>query len=215
MSPRRPSLQWDEVVEYTFLSNFDLLRDARQDVSKRSWATPTGRLALDTYFKRRRAEEDIVRLNIEIRRLLTYMGDEDSYVRACEDALTTQSPALAYQVSLYRSTRARFNMDHLRTLQAISRLRGFSGILSPGKSMQSGPGESASTPQPRIPPSALSMPLPESVTVMDNPGDTLEELEVEEDEEDDVAAAADALRTVIEVAYDTQAGDCLDSETTD
>ncbi|KAJ3964378.1 hypothetical protein EV361DRAFT_812184 [Lentinula raphanica] len=28
----RPTLSWEEVIEYSFLSNFDLLRDARRDV---------------------------------------------------------------------------------------------------------------------------------------------------------------------------------------
>jgi len=34
-----------------FLADFDLLRDARQDISQRPWATPAGRLAMDLYFK--------------------------------------------------------------------------------------------------------------------------------------------------------------------
>ena len=36
---------------YTFLADFDLLRDTRQDIRSRPWATPAGRLALDNYFK--------------------------------------------------------------------------------------------------------------------------------------------------------------------
>ncbi|KAG1903493.1 uncharacterized protein F5891DRAFT_977616 [Suillus fuscotomentosus] len=51
LSPPCPSLTWEEVVEYAFLSDFDLLRDARQDVSQHPWATPTGCLTMDTYFK--------------------------------------------------------------------------------------------------------------------------------------------------------------------
>ena len=44
-------LDWKEVVEYAFLADFDLLRDARQDISDRPWATAAGRLAMDLYFK--------------------------------------------------------------------------------------------------------------------------------------------------------------------
>jgi hypothetical protein len=72
LSPPRPTLSWEEVVEYAFLADFDLLRDARQDISQRPWATPTGRLCMDTHFKMRRAREEIQRLNVEIRRLATY-----------------------------------------------------------------------------------------------------------------------------------------------
>ncbi|KAK0421685.1 hypothetical protein EV421DRAFT_1915825 [Armillaria borealis] len=42
MKPPRPSLQWDEVVEYAFLANFDLLRNAREDIIKKPWANPNG-----------------------------------------------------------------------------------------------------------------------------------------------------------------------------
>ncbi|KAG6824531.1 hypothetical protein H0H92_006579, partial [Tricholoma furcatifolium] len=68
MSPPRASLSWNEIVEYAFLADFDLLRDTRQDVSERPWARPSARLAMDQYFKIERAHEEIYRLNIEIRR---------------------------------------------------------------------------------------------------------------------------------------------------
>ncbi|KAJ3833253.1 hypothetical protein F5878DRAFT_654388 [Lentinula raphanica] len=47
----RPTLTWDEVLDYTFLSDFDLLREARRDVRSEPWAQPAGRLALDQYYK--------------------------------------------------------------------------------------------------------------------------------------------------------------------
>lgn len=40
MKPRRQNLSWDQVVEYAFLADFDLLRDSRQDVRTRPWAQP-------------------------------------------------------------------------------------------------------------------------------------------------------------------------------
>ncbi|KIM78403.1 hypothetical protein PILCRDRAFT_75512, partial [Piloderma croceum F 1598] len=47
----RHQLDWKEVVEYVFLTDFNLLRDAHQDISNCPWATPAGRLAMDLYFK--------------------------------------------------------------------------------------------------------------------------------------------------------------------
>ncbi|KIK17516.1 hypothetical protein PISMIDRAFT_15072 [Pisolithus microcarpus 441] len=66
VQPPRQTLRWEEVVEYAFLADFDLLRDMREDISQRPWAHPTARFALDTFFKMRRAEEEITCLNIEI-----------------------------------------------------------------------------------------------------------------------------------------------------
>ena len=67
LRPPRTTLKWEDVVEYAFLSDFDLLRDTRQDIRHHPWATPTGRLALDTHFKILRAREELKRLNIEVR----------------------------------------------------------------------------------------------------------------------------------------------------
>lgn len=48
--PPRQLLDWEQVVEYAFLSDFDLLRDTRQDIRSRPWATPAARLAMDQSF---------------------------------------------------------------------------------------------------------------------------------------------------------------------
>ena len=135
LSPPRRTLTLEEVVEYTFLSDFQLLQDTREDISQRPWASPTARLALDTFFKMCHAQEEIIRLNVEIRRFVTYLQDEDRYLRACEEKLLTSHPALAYQIQVLRNVRGRFNSSHLERLVAITRLQGFSGTLEPGKSV--------------------------------------------------------------------------------
>ncbi|KAH7903429.1 hypothetical protein BJ138DRAFT_976250, partial [Hygrophoropsis aurantiaca] len=96
--PPQRELEWDEVVEYAFLADFDLLREARQDVSRRPWATPAGRFAMDLYFKVCCAKEEIQRLNIEVRRMATYLQDEEHYLQSCEDQLRDQHPALAHHI---------------------------------------------------------------------------------------------------------------------
>ena len=151
MVPPRRQLRWDKVVEYMFLSEFDLLRDTRQDVSHRPWTTPAGRQAMDSYFKRHHAEEEIAQLNIEIRWLVTYIRDEEHYLRACEDALNVQHPGLAHQISVKRNIRGRFHRSHIQPLHTISQLPGFSGMLSPGQSKRTGLGESGSSSIPIIP----------------------------------------------------------------
>ncbi|KAG1844785.1 hypothetical protein F4604DRAFT_1937342 [Suillus subluteus] len=135
MSPPRQMLKWEEVVDYTFLADFDLLRNARADVSQVPWSTPGARSAMDLYFKMCRAQEEISHLNVEIRRLVTSIRDEDNYF-----------PALAHQLTIHHNTRGRFNARHLKRLHDISTLPGFSGTLVPGLSARMGLGESASVP---------------------------------------------------------------------
>ncbi|KAF7981823.1 hypothetical protein HWV62_31947 [Athelia sp. TMB] len=142
-TPRR-QLQWSEVVEYAFLSDFDLLRDTRQDISQRPWATPAGRLAMDLHFKLKRAREEIERLNIEIRRVATSIRDEAHFLERMESQVQQTDPLLAHQIHLHRAIRGRFNQHHRRKLQKISSLRGFSGTIKPGNAAIDGYGEAAS-----------------------------------------------------------------------
>ncbi|KAF7967244.1 hypothetical protein HWV62_35063 [Athelia sp. TMB] len=141
--PRR-QLQWKEVVEYAFLSDFDLLRDARQDVSSKLWATPAGRLAMDLHYKIKHAREEVGRLNVEIRRVATFVRDEDRYLLHMETQLQTEDAHLAHQVALFRARRGCFNHEHQRRLIKISKLEGFTGTIVPGDAVESGPGEAAS-----------------------------------------------------------------------
>jgi hypothetical protein len=137
-------LEWKEIVEYAFLADFDLLRDARQDISHKPWATPAGRLAMDLYFKIQHAREEIDWLNIEVRRVATYIRDETRYLRNAEKNARSSDPRIAYQIWSYRMVRECFTSHHKRWLRDIANLAGFSGSIVPGRSIQDGKGESAS-----------------------------------------------------------------------
>ncbi|KAI5986552.1 hypothetical protein EDC04DRAFT_2873517 [Pisolithus marmoratus] len=93
------TLQWEQVVEYAFLADFDLLQYMCEDISQCPWAHPTARFTLDTYFKMCQAEEEIEHLNIEICRVITYMHDEEHFLHTCEEKINNIHPALAHQVS--------------------------------------------------------------------------------------------------------------------
>ncbi|KAF8507900.1 hypothetical protein BU17DRAFT_78031 [Hysterangium stoloniferum] len=137
--PRR-QLEWKEVVEYAFLADFDLLHDfsalnsdARQDISHKLWATPAGRLAMDLYFKIQCAYEEINQLNIEVRRVATYIYDEMHYLYNAEKNTRLSDLRIAHQIWLHSMCR----------LHDIASLAGFSGSIVPGTSIQDGEGESA------------------------------------------------------------------------
>ena len=129
MRPPRRTLKWEEVVKYAFLSDFDLLRDARQDVSKLPWASPMARRATNLYFKMCHAKEEIQHLNVEIRRLVTYIHDKERYLHECKSQLKQLHPGLAHQVS-QRNVCGQFTLKHLKHLGDIAALSGFSNILA-------------------------------------------------------------------------------------
>ncbi|KAG2053734.1 hypothetical protein BDR06DRAFT_982611 [Suillus hirtellus] len=185
LSPPHPSLSWDEVVEYAFLSDFDLLQDAHQDVSQHAWATPTSRLAMDMYYKMQHAREEIQQLNIKVKRMVTYLQDEDLYLRKCEKQLQIIHPTLAYQVSVHCNIYACFTEHHFCHLVSMSKLHGFIGSLSPGVSSEESPGASGVVP-----------------VITENVEDGIVDLDDEEGVEVDWEEQSHILEDILQVTFD-------------
>jgi len=59
LNPPRPSLDFKEVLDYSSLAEFDLLRDTRGTVQTRIWAQPAYRVAMGLHFKRKCARGEI------------------------------------------------------------------------------------------------------------------------------------------------------------
>lgn len=192
--PPREVLDWDQVVEYAFLSDFDLLRDARQDIRRKPWATPAARLAIDQAFKLERAEEEVAQLNIEVPRLATYIRDEDICLRTKEMELLATHPALAHQVALHRMERARFNAHHLKVLGKIYLLPGYTGSVGFGIRVTEAPIPSEDPKEPALP--AGAAPSHEE--------DLEEELEEEQAGEDEEVAVLGAVFSVLNISLDVQ-----------
>jgi hypothetical protein len=187
------------VVEYTFLADFDLLRDTRQDIRTRPWATPAARLAMDSYFKVLRAAEEVERLNIEIPRLTTFMRDEQAYLVAKEMELATTDPILAHQVQIYRMQRGRFIGHHTAILNQLAALPGFTGtggnFFGVRVTDQMLPVELPTTPD-------LMQPLSDNVEVENEMIDKEDDLAAEQAGEDQDEHLVGAFYTVLEMSND-------------
>ncbi|KAF7336030.1 hypothetical protein MSAN_02316700 [Mycena sanguinolenta] len=66
LNPPMLKLSWEQVVEYAFLADFDILQDTCTKVQAKPWMQPAYCLAMDCYFKILHAQEEIKCLNIEI-----------------------------------------------------------------------------------------------------------------------------------------------------
>ncbi|KAJ6457334.1 hypothetical protein C8R45DRAFT_1056376 [Mycena sanguinolenta] len=139
LSPPMPALTWEQVVEYAFLADFDILRDTRAEVQSRPWSRPAYRLVMDCYFKLLRAREEIKRLDVEIPRVVTWIQDENRFLRKMEAGLreaegSSEAEAevgrqMAVQVHLYRERRGHFDGVHLKRFRELAALPGFTGSL--------------------------------------------------------------------------------------
>ena len=89
---------------------------------------------MDQHFKILHAHEEILCLNIEIPRVITYMRDEEAYLLKKKSDLWEVDPLLSNQILLCREDWDHFNNFHLQRFCKLSLLPGFTGSLLPGVS---------------------------------------------------------------------------------
>ena len=132
LNPPRPELTWEEIVKMASLAEFDLLREARTDIRAQAWANRKNREAMNIHFEVKCAEEEIARLNVEIRHTLTSMLDEHcDYYEAISRHITSD-PALAYELSTRWIYLDRIHARVAARLRQTAMLPGFSGMLTSG-----------------------------------------------------------------------------------
>ncbi|ESK83003.1 hypothetical protein Moror_11771 [Moniliophthora roreri MCA 2997] len=119
LKPPQPHLEWKDVLDYSYLSEFDFLHNTCLDV-----------------FKLLRAEEELDHLHVEIKHLFMYMKEEDKYLKSMQDCYCFEDPSLAFQIDVFRQQQGCFNKLHWMRLCSIWKLKGFdprnSNFFHPG-----------------------------------------------------------------------------------
>ncbi|KAJ6554006.1 hypothetical protein DFH09DRAFT_1248578 [Mycena vulgaris] len=134
LDPPMPTLNWEQVVEYAFL------------IQSRLWTLPAYRVAMDCYFCIQHAREEIQRLNVEIPRVVTWIRDENTFLRKMEANLRNAGEKseeeieadmqMAVQVQLYRARRGRFDAGHMQRFHKLAATPGFTGLLRCGVAVE-------------------------------------------------------------------------------
>ena len=130
LKPPRDTLDWSKVSHYTFLDQFNILQDTRHSVFDQPWAKPVNRTLMKQHRRIARAREEIVRCNIEIRRLHTSIIDEGKHFDTVLQKLA-DSPMLG-PVADYIHRRKAVNSLLLARIQQTHNLEGFTGNHTPG-----------------------------------------------------------------------------------
>ncbi len=128
----REPLDWTKISHYSFLEEFTLLKNTRQDISEKQWTKPAVRMMMQQSRRIKRAKEEIVRCNIEIRRLHTSIVDEEHDLKGVLEGLCDSASPLYGPVREYWINRERANMQILARIRQIYALEGYSGIEGPG-----------------------------------------------------------------------------------
>ncbi|KAF8066021.1 hypothetical protein FPV67DRAFT_1499112 [Lyophyllum atratum] len=182
----RPTLDWSKVSHYSFLDEFNLLRDTRNNVQEKPWADPVTRETMRKYQRLQRAKEEIIRCNVEIRRLHTSIVDELHAFNSIMESLMDGLNPLSGEISDFIRRRQQVNENLLARISQTHALRGFTGDPSPGVRKGSTP----ATPPITHPSQAGSDldhddPRPSKKSKPNDPADDLD------DEEDDAAEMFD------------------------
>ena len=154
LDPPRPELDWTKLSRYNYIEEFNLLKDCRTDIRATPWAEPIIREAMKQRLHIKRANEEVIRCNIELRRLYTYIHDEK---RAFEDVLQKLGDAsdpIFFCVQEHCTRRLQINNYLLEQIYQVFNLPGFSGDRTLGHRVGSEPRMDN-----RANPDSTSMPL--------------------------------------------------------
>ncbi|THU89589.1 hypothetical protein K435DRAFT_821344 [Dendrothele bispora CBS 962.96] len=142
LKPPRPTLDWTKVSHFSFLNQFNILQDTKHSLFDKPWSKPIIRELMKKHRQVLRAKEEIIRCNVELRRLHTSIVDED---RQFSDVLKKVGPTPMYgPVAEYIQHRRHINQYLMERIRQTYDLEGFSGTPRPGVRK----GSSTTTPPP-------------------------------------------------------------------
>lgn len=142
LSPPRPTVDWSRVSHYSFLDEFSLLRDMWQDVCEKPWARPAHHEMVRQFLHIQRAQEEILRCNVEIHCLHTVIHDEQHHFDVVQVDLRRTDNPIGGAVDKLITLQRRINAHILVHIQQTFDLEGFSG----DKTLGARKGTSASWP---------------------------------------------------------------------
>lgn len=97
-NPKRDRLDPDDVLQYSYIGQFDVLRDTRNAITEKPWAVPANRIARDAWYKTERAKEEIVRAEVEVARLQSWMEKEEDVFNKAVDGSARENPLLSEEL---------------------------------------------------------------------------------------------------------------------
>ncbi|KAI9060960.1 hypothetical protein FKP32DRAFT_1678555 [Trametes sanguinea] len=143
LDPPREPLDWTKVSHYTFLEQFTLLQDTRDDLHNKPWSQAHIRETMRIFRRITRAHEEIKNVNREARRLHTHIRDEERLLTRMLGDLKQRGDPLHGALLEYARHRRAANARNLAYLQRMYALEGFTGNPTPG--IRAGSVPSAST----------------------------------------------------------------------
>ncbi|KAL6300787.1 hypothetical protein BKA93DRAFT_819255 [Sparassis latifolia] len=133
LQPPCPTLDWTKVSHYSFIDEFHILKDTRDDVHERPWSRPAVQETMKQARRIAQAHVEVERCNIEARRLHTSIRDEECMFDMVLEKLHEEHALIHGAVADFCQRHCNVNARHLAHLRQLYALDGFTGKPSPGQ----------------------------------------------------------------------------------
>ncbi|KAF8126200.1 hypothetical protein EV363DRAFT_1298820 [Boletus edulis] len=121
------STQYSEVIGYTLVGKFALLKNSHYEIANKLWAIPKNWETLTQFFKVKRSHEEICQLNVEVRRLQLWVDHDENQLKSAALDLQRTSSKLAGAMDQLYADHCRINCVHHVKLQQLYGLVGYTG----------------------------------------------------------------------------------------
>lgn len=175
-------MTWASVIHTADIAGFELLRDSRSEIRSKPWAEGPHREAMNLYFGIKRTHEEINRLNMEIKHLLTFMLDDHVDFYHAVGQTVMMNPFLAAELSREYERCCVIHTHISNRLYKTSQLEGFTGTLDRGRRLGSDDSLNYDVPHPSWL-SILQVPRKYTVSSTPMPNQFDDESEDSDDEE--------------------------------
>jgi hypothetical protein len=125
-------VDWSRVSQSNFLEEFDFLHNAEDQIHEKPWAQPVIRAVMKQSQRIAQAHTEILRCNVELRRLHTAICNEEQLFTDVLDKLKTSGQKIYFSVLEYCTHRRRVNNHLLYHIAWTYSLKGFTGNPQPG-----------------------------------------------------------------------------------
>ena len=120
-------------MEFSSLAEFELLRlVARDDIQRHPWTDQANRQITTYQLRMDRAWEELVRLNVEVARLNTWMDDEEADYEQHIQVLRETDPLLCGELQKRLDRCQRLNNVHWQKFVKLFALPGYTGSTQVG-----------------------------------------------------------------------------------
>lgn len=119
---KRPILNPDDVLQYSYIGQFDVLKDTRNAVTEKPWAVPANRIARDAWYRSERAKEEIIRAEVEVARLRSWVEKEEALfserIKSVADGDINLADEMSRRLSHLKQAHARIyqDLDRIHTI---------------------------------------------------------------------------------------------------